>query len=161
MCFLFSSSNGQATYFPHLEHLQLTITGWVEATFLFSLITWYVLIWYTGWHFGRPQLPTLSKHWKDDCLHIATTPAAVRNLRFTHLLYRGMWLGKDKSGRVKVTSRRKHAVAIDKPWNQKSKPCYGTIYLHTSVFLVKESGHNIVRNSVLPEENISLKFHTI
>ena len=129
MYFLFSSSHGRAIYFPHLEHIQLAITRWVKATLLLSLITWYVLISYTGWHLGRPQLPTLCKHWKDLSLHIATTPDAVRILRFTHLLFRGMWLGKDKSGSVKEATRRKHAVAIDKPWKQKSKPCFSTIYI--------------------------------
>lgn len=116
MYFLFSSSNSRATYFPHLEHIQLTITRWVKATFLFPLITWYVLISCTGWHFGRPQLPTLCRHWKDDFLHIATTPDAVKILRFTHLLSLGMWLGKDKSGSMKVARRRRHTVAVDKPF---------------------------------------------
>lgn len=161
MYFLFSSSNSRATYFPHLEHIQLTITRWVKATFLFPLITWYVLISCTGWHFGRPQLPTLCRHWKDDFLHIATTPDAVKILRFTHLLSLGMWLGKDKSGSMKVARRRRHTVAVDKPWNQKSKACYRTISLHRSVFLSKESGYTILGNSILPKENISLKFHTI
>lgn len=138
MYFLFSSSNSRATYFPHLEHIQLTITRWVKATFLFPLITWYVLISCTGWHFGRPQLPTLCRHWKDDFLHIATTPDAVKILRFTHLLSLGMWLGKDKSGSMKVARRRRHTVAVDKPWNQKSKACY-LLYLCIGLFSCQRS----------------------